>query len=369
VRRGLYVHIPFCVHKCAYCDFYSLPGRLASLGDYLRALYTEAEKYSGLAFQTLYLGGGTPSLLPARGIKTLLSELRSIFDLSSLAEATFEANPESLTAALLDSALSSGLNRVSVGVQSLSDSELKRVGRIHNAGQALQALEKAAQADFKNISADIILGLPGQDWNSLQTTLNKVVSLGLTHISAYCLAVEPHTPLASNLPPDLLSGDAQADLYEKAVELLAGAGFRHYEISNFARPGCQCLHNLNYWRGGEYLGLGPAAASHLDGRRFKNRPDLDAYLLNPAGQIEEVEELSAPAKAAEEAITRLRLLDEGLDITALAEKFGVTNIKSLLEKLDGLAAEGYLKQEGNCYRLSPEYALVSNPILAQLLGD
>jgi oxygen-independent coproporphyrinogen III oxidase len=369
VTRGLYVHIPFCIRKCAYCDFYSLPGRLASLEGYLKALQAEAEKYSGAAFQTLFLGGGTPSLLPAQGVQIILGNFRSIFDLSSLVEATFEANPESLTETLLDSALASGLNRISIGVQSLSDTELTRVGRIHTASQALQALKKAFQAGFQNISADVILGLPGQTWTSLQRTLVELVSLELPHISVYCLAVEPHTLLASAIPPDLPDGDAQADLYEKTVKLLAGADLQHYEISNFARPGYECLHNLNYWRGGEYLGLGPAAASHLEGRRFKNRPDLDAYLINPLSQIVEAEELPAPAKAAEEAITRLRLLEEGLDMTALAEKFGVSNIRSLLGKIDRLTAEGYLKHTGSRFCLAPEYALVSNPILSQLLGD
>ena len=335
----------------------------------MQALSIEAEKYSGTAFQTLYLGGGTPSLLQARGVKILLSELSSIFDLSHITEATFEANPESLTPALLESALSAGLNRISIGVQSLADCELERVGRIHNAEQALQALEKASKAGFKNISADVILGLPGQNWSSLQTTLSRLINLSLQHISVYCLSVEPHTPLASNLPADLPGEDAQANLFEMVIKLLAEAGFLHYEISNFARPGYECQHNLNYWRGGEYLGLGPAAASHLKGKRFKNHSDLEAYIINPTGQLEEVEELAAPDKAAEEVITRLRLLNEGLDIVALSEKFGTVNIKALSDKLDRLTQKGYIKHKGGRFRLAAEYALVSNSILFQLLGD
>jgi putative oxygen-independent coproporphyrinogen III oxidase len=366
---GLYVHIPFCVHKCDYCDFYSLPGRLNSLDDYIQALCIEAKQYSSMNFQTLYLGGGTPSLLRASGITILLNKLRAIFNLSHLSEATFEANPESVTADLLDVALSSGLNRISIGVQSLSDFELKRVGRIHNSSQALRALEIAVKAGFKNISADAILGLPGQGWISLHNTLGKLAGLGLQHISIYCLAVEPHTPLAAKLPPDLPDDDVQADLYEKAVEFLIEQGYRHYEISNFARPGYECLHNLNYWRGGEYLGLGPGAASHLGGRRFKNRSDLDDYLSNPVDQIEDVEELSATAKAAEEIIIRLRLMDEGADIEELAQKFGRLNTIQLSSRLDHIVIKGYIKRTGTRFYLAPEYALVSNSILSQLLGD
>jgi oxygen-independent coproporphyrinogen III oxidase len=198
-------------------------------------------------------------------------------------------------------------------------------------------------------------------------TLETLAAMGIEHLSAYCLSLEPRTPLAENPPANLPSEDGQATLYENAVELLERRGFSRYEISNFAIPGYDCQHNLNYWRGGQYLGLGPSAASHLKGLRFKNKADLDAYLQNPTGQIEEAEELAPSAKAAEEAILRLRLLQEGLDITALAEKFGDQNVLELASRLDRLVEAKSLFRNGSVYYLSPSSVLVSNRILSELV--
>jgi oxygen-independent coproporphyrinogen III oxidase len=367
--RGLYIHVPFCVSKCAYCDFYSLPQRLDSLDAYITSVLKEAEQYRGMAFGTLYLGGGTPSLLGAEGLRTLLSGIKQAFDLSTLSEATMEANPESINRPLLETALALGINRISIGVQSLCAAELQKVGRAHTAERAVLAIEEAQDAGFGNISADVILGLPGQDKDSLSITLETLTGLEVQHLSLYCLSIEPHTPLGRNLPPDLPSDDDQADLYEQASTLLVQRGFSHYEISNFALPGYECRHNLNYWEGGDYLGLGPAAASHLEGRRFKNKADLDAYLLDPVHQIAESEELGIEQKSVEEAILRLRLLQAGLDIGNLALKYGDENIIDLAMRLDGLVKEGLLNRNGAIYRLPPACVLVSNPILARLLGD
>jgi oxygen-independent coproporphyrinogen III oxidase len=366
---GLYVHIPFCVRKCAYCDFYSLPQRIQSIVPYIQSVLSEAQKYQGRNFQTLYLGGGTPSLLGSEGLTKLIVGMKRIFNLEELTEATLEANPESATPELLAAAINAGINRISIGVQSLSDIELGKVGRIHSAAQAIQAVEQAQKSGFNNISADLILGLPGQDWQSLMVNLETLIGIGVQHLSMYCLSIEPHTPLALYLPADLPSDDQQAELYDSAVELFKMRSFEHYEISNFAMPGYECRHNLNYWRGGEYLGLGPAAASHLDGRRFKNRADLDAYLQNPAGQVEEVEELGPVEKAGEEAILRLRLLQEGLDINEMAAKFGDENVIGLAGRLNKLVTEKTLLRNGPNYRLHPACALVANQILTNVLGD
>ncbi len=367
--RGLYVHIPFCVSKCSYCDFYSLPNRLDTLNAYLDALLIEAAQYGKLRFETLFIGGGTPSLLGAQGLRKLMSGLSGLFLISKQAEATIEANPESISKDLLQTALVCGLNRLSIGVQSLSDTELLKVGRVHNAAQAVQAIELAQKEGFENISADVILGLPGQNWQSLMTTLECLIGWNLQHISMYCLAVEPHTPLAANPPSDLPSDDEQAELYELAVSLLEQRGFKHYEISNFALPGYECKHNLNYWRGGEYLGLGPAAASHYKGCRYKTRADLEAYLDDPCGQKDELEKLKKPEKAAEEAILRLRLLQEGLDLAVLIQKYGDKNVIALAARLNKSSVQGRLRRDGSVYRLNSQDALVSNSILAELVGD
>jgi oxygen-independent coproporphyrinogen-3 oxidase len=370
-ERGLYLHIPFCVSKCKYCDFYSLPQSSPghSLDSYIEAVFSEAEKYRGLSFSTVYLGGGTPSLLKAGGLRKLMEGLRRIFDLTGVLEATIEANPESVTLELLESALTCGINRLSLGVQSLCDVELTSVGRIHSASQAVQVIDLARESGFENISADIILGLPGQDWQSLMISLETLIGLDIRHISAYCLSIEPHTPLALNPPPDLPSDDEQAEFYNSASALLVKRGFIHYEISNFAVPGYECRHNLNYWHSGEYLGLGPAAASHLDSKRFKNKANLDSYLLDPIGQVDEIEELSEHEKAAEEAILRLRLLQEGLDVDHLARKYGDENIIGLVSRLNQLVKERLLNRNGANYRMPPACALVSNSILSRVLGD
>jgi oxygen-independent coproporphyrinogen III oxidase len=367
--QGLYVHIPFCVSKCSYCDFYSLPQRLDSLNPYLDAVLNEAGRYNDLDFQTLYLGGGTPSLLGPEGLKYLFGGLKQILNLSQLKEASMEANPESVSTSLLEAARSVGINRISIGVQSLSDPELRNVGRIHSANQAIRALDLASKAGFTNISADVILGLPGQDSQSLMVTLETLAAMDIQHLSVYCLSIEPHTPLALKPVAGIPSEDGQADLYEQTVTLLEKRGFVHYEISNFALEGFECLHNLNYWRGGEYLGLGPAAASHLKGSRFKNKADLDAYLINPQNQLEEIEKLEAGEKAAEEAILRLRLLQEGLNTDDLTKKFGQQNTGELIERLNNLADKDLLIRDNVNYRLEPTCALVSNPILARVLGD
>lgn len=367
--RGLYIHIPFCVKKCAYCDFYSLPGCTHLINSYIDAAFQEALRYKDMRFATLYIGGGTPSLLGVEGMAKLMNGLGDLFDLSHVIEATVEVNPDSATTEFLFTARQCGLNRVSIGVQSLSDAELKAVGRIHNAAQAVSAIENAKKAGFAEISADAIAGLPVQTWESLKMTLEKLVSLEIAHLSLYCLSLEPGTPLAENPPEELPSDDEQAELFAMASELLVTNGFEHYEISNFARPGHESKHNLNYWRGGEYLGLGPSAASHLAGKRFKNPADLCAYLANPGGRVEDEESLDARDKAAEEAMLRLRLLDEGLDITQLGNKFGEANTKALEGRLRKLASEGLLLNQGTRYRLPPRYVLTCNPILVKVIGE
>ena len=425
--RGLYVHVPFCVSKCAYCDFYSLANRLDLIRPYVYAVLAEAQTRAGMSFDTLYLGGGTPSLLGLGNLRRLIRGLRSVFDLSALTEATIEVNPESASEELLRSAIDLGFTRVSVGVQSLSDRELRSVGRVHTAVQAVEAVSRVVGMGFRDVSADVIVGLPGQtldrvsgdvqtvpfpclelepfkrvqgeipaeglgvspnsqispqDWGLrglkeasdavskglLRRTLERLISLGVNHLSVYCLSLEHGTLLALNPPDDLPSDDEQADLFGEARSVLGERGFVHYEISNFCLPGRECQHNLNYWRGGEYLGLGPAAASHLGGRRWKNLADLPAYLSSPSGVIEEAEELGLKEKAAEEAMLRLRLLAEGLAADEMVRRFGEDETRGLLARLNGLAAEGLVTYGGARYRLARSKVLTSNVIFGRILG-
>jgi oxygen-independent coproporphyrinogen-3 oxidase len=290
-------------------------------------------------------------------------------DRIALLESTIELNPESASKEFLQTVKNLGFTRLSFGVQSLNDNELRSVGRIHTSQQAVDAIKLAQTLNFHSISADLMIGLPGQTWTSLRNSLKTLVGLGIQHLSVYLLSLETGTPLADNPPADLPSDDTQAELYEKTRAFLIKKGFNHYEISNFALPGFECLHNLNYWRGGEYLGLGPAAASHLDGKRWKNKPDLDAYLLNPTGQTEYVEELAAKPKAAEEAMLRLRLLQEGLNTDDLTAKFGPANTSDIIGRLDKMAEEGLLIKTGHTCTLSPSRILTSNSIFARVLDS
>jgi len=433
--NGLYVHVPFCVSKCAYCDFYSLANRLDLVDPYVDAILTEAQAHAGLSFETLYLGGGTPSLLGAASLRRLVEGLKNAFDLSPIVEATIEVNPESASEDLLRTAMDLGFGRVSVGVQSLSDHELRSAGRVHTASQAVEAVSRAVGMGFKDVSADVIVGLPGQTLNGasdpplnpgclkrvqgqvpaeglvvdspqdegcppipksppkiedppqeewgprglkaspatgsvgpLTRTLERLVSLGVNHLSVYCLSLEHGTPLAMNPPDDMPSDDEQAGLFEEARCVLEERGFIHYEISNFCLPGRECRHNLNYWRGGEYLGLGPAAASHLGGRRWKNRADLPAYLRGPSGVVDEVEELGLKEKAAEEAMLRLRLLVEGLAADEMVRRFMEDGTQELFSRLNGLVSQGLLTCDASVYRLARSQVLLSNPIFSKVLG-
>lgn len=366
--KGLYVHVPFCVRKCAYCDFYSLPAPDDLMDAYIDAALRESRASSGMVFDTLYLGGGTPSRLGAERLTRLIHGLRQNLNLAGLVEATIEANPESATVELLQTAKDLGINRASIGVQSLADSELKSVGRIHDAAQAIEAVERAVSLGF-GVSADLIIGLPGQAWRTLRDSIKTLVKLGVQHLSMYCLSLEENTPLAASPPEDLPDDDKQAELFELASRLAVENGFAHYEISNFAMPGCECQHNLNYWRGGEYLGLGPGAASHLNGKRFRNRPDLAAYLKEPCGVTEDVDELDIEAKAAEEAMLRLRLLIEGVNADELAGRFGHEALRGLKGRLSQMVASGWLIIDRGSYRLAHDRVLTSNPVFAKVLRD
>jgi oxygen-independent coproporphyrinogen III oxidase len=365
---GLYVHIPFCVRKCHYCDFYSVPGKTWLLDGYLDALLVEAGKHRKMEVETLYIGGGTPSILGPKRLETLIKGLSQCLDLGHLREASIEVNPESADADFLSMALSLGINRLSIGVQSLNDSELKKAGRIHNACMAIDAIDTAARCGFINISADIIIGLPGQTPDSLAATLTQLEARRLTHLSAYCLSVEENTPFAISPPQDLVENDNQAVLFEEVVRYLRGHGFKHYEISNFSLPGKECLHNLNYWRGGEYVGLGPAAASHINGRRLKNASCLERYLENPLTIDVEEEELGPAAKMAEEAMLRLRLLEEGLDLKKLERRYACVDVGGLKSRLDGMIGERMLVKAGDKYMLSSDGVLTSNQVFVNVLN-
>ena len=282
---GIYVHIPFCKSKCEYCDFYSLGGSrdrrttdqyLQALADHIRETGRLAPDYT---VDTVYFGGGTPSFFGAENLEKILDELQKRFHFGADPEITLEANPDSVTPQGLKRLVRAGFNRISIGVQSDQDDMLKRLGRPHTYEQARMAVVRAREAGFANLSLDLMFGLPNQTLTGWRDTLENVLRLKPEHMSCYALKVEPNTPLweyrdCANLPND----DVQADMYLAASEILQDHGYEHYEISNFAKPGYECRHNIGYWKRVDYLGVGLGASSLIDNVRYSNTRDLYTYL-------------------------------------------------------------------------------------------
>ena len=373
---GIYIHIPFCRSKCQYCDFYSLGGsRDRRLVDnYLQALADHMKETAAVApeyiVDTVYFGGGTPSFFGEDNLRRIFAELQHRFTLDKKAEITFEANPDSVSDPLLKKLHAEGFNRISLGVQNDDDEMLKKLGRPHSYEQARQAVQKARNAGFDNLSVDLMFGLPSQTLSQWEKTVERVLLLRPEHISCYALKVEEHTPLweykdCANLPDD----DAQADMYLRAVELLRDAGYRQYEISNFAKPGYECRHNLKYWLGDEYLGFGPAAASDFAGKRFTNKPDIHNYIQGILEKnvpiLSECETLPLRDRAGEYLMLRLRTA-KGIRAEEY-EKTYLMPFQPLLRILEKLEQEGLFQQNGERWVLTPKGFLLSNQIIGALL--
>ncbi len=366
---GLYLHIPFCRSKCAYCDFYSLPGNPELMDRYLLALLQEVAQWGqraeGYMVDTLYIGGGTPSWFGAERLSALLEGIRSHFSLLPDCEITTEANPDSVTPQALAQLRSMGVNRLSLGVQSTAEAELKIAGRPHSFPQAVQAVAWAREAGFRNISLDLIYGLPGQSMESWQNSVAQLLELAPEHLSCYGLKVEPGTPFWKNrhsLPfPD---EDAQADAYLWLCQRLEQAGFVQYEISNFCRPGYASRHNLKYWHMEEYLGLGPGAHSDFQGARFGYARDLQGYLQGTC-PLSEHTVLSPQDRLEEYLLLGLRLA-EGITAQGF-HHHGGKGWSRLLPRLQQLQAHGLLQEQAGHWHCTPHGFLVSNGIIVQLL--
>ena len=372
---GIYIHVPFCRSKCQYCDFYSLTTKDDKLMDsYLDAMTRHIKEAGSLAphhkVDTIYFGGGTPSFFGADGMATLLTAIRRSFDVASDAEITFEANPDSVSDRLLRRLRAEGFNRVSLGVQSDDDEILQKIGRPHNFAQAVTAVERIRKAGYRNLSLDLMYGLPGQTLEGWERTLRRITALGPEHISCYGLKVEERTPLYQykdlcNLPDD----DAQADMYLAAVNALKAKGYRQYEISNFAKKGLVSKHNMKYWTGGEYLGFGPDASSDFGGKRFTMVRDLLAYIdgIKTGGRVlSELHEIPARERAGEFLMTRLRTTD-GIDPQEYEQKY-LLPFQPLEDALQRCAQHRLAAKSSNgSWHLTPEGFLVSNSIISDLL--
>ena len=277
---GVYVHTPFCKKKCNYCAFYSKTGREKDFSKYAKCVAKEALTYEKQDIDTIYFGGGTPSLLGAENISQMLRGIKSAFNVCDNAEITLEANPKTVTEQELCALFSEGVNRISFGFQSFIDEELSALGRIHSAKDGEDAVKMAKNAGFENISGDIMTAIPNQTMESLDITIDKMLSLGLTHISAYSLTIEEGTPFEkSKNTLSLPDEDTERKMYRHLAKRLKAANFEHYEISNFAKDSKRSRHNTKYWQNEPYIGLGAGAHSYFCGERYQNAEDIDAYLI------------------------------------------------------------------------------------------
>ena len=365
---GLYIHIPYCRSKCRYCDFYSTPCPDGVPEAYIDALCREMDRFSPcgstpLRPDTLYFGGGTPSLLtPAQAARLIRAA-----GPAPGAEITLEANPETVTPERLAAFRRAGVNRLSLGIQTARDDSLARLGRRHTAAQSRRALGMAVQAGFTDISGDLMLALPAYTMAELDETIALLAESGCTHICGYLLKIEPGTPFAAQAASlELPDEDAAADRYLAACAELASAGYRQYEISNFALPGFESRHNRKYWEGAPYLGVGPSAHSFLGGRRFFYPRSLPAFLRGEPPVLENSRDGAlADGSPAEYLMLRLRLT-EGLTEEAYRTRFGAPIPLLWRERAAALPRSHILCDEAGI-RLTREGFLVSNVLIGRLL--
>lgn len=368
---GLYVHVPFCFHKCHYCDFYSIVDDRDRQGAFVRRLSDELAWWCDreeLRPATIFVGGGTPTLLSAEGWHRLLGALGDHGVLQNVAEFTVEANPETLTPALLKVLTGGGVNRMSIGAQSFDPVLLKALERWHDPASVARAVALARDAELTNINLDLIIAIPGQSEGQLHHDLDAAVALRPRHLSCYSLTFEPGTPLEQRRRLgriDPADEETQRRFYEQVMARLAAEGFEHYEISNWSRPGRRCEHNLLYWRNGPWLGLGPSAASHRAGRRWKNAPHLGRYLasVGPA-PVSEEETLTPDGRIGEQFMLGLRLT-EGVEWSWVQRHAPPADRRR--GEIDRLLALGMLQRSATHLRLSDEGRLLADSVLAALL--
>ena len=379
-RLGLYVHVPFCKSKCAYCDFNSsVPQSAEIMSRYVSAVISHMESYKYVIREyevdSVFIGGGTPTALPKAELARLVRAIKKIFPLVKGAEFTVEANPATVTLASLKQLHRLGVNRISFGMQSADNNELKALSRAHTRQDFLESYRLAREAKFDNINIDVMFGIPYQTYDSLMKTLAFVTRLAPEHISLYNLKIEPGTPFHNNMKViKEVCADEEMEyaMYTSAIEYLASCGYYQYEISNFARRGCACAHNLKYWNCEEYLGFGVSAHSYFNGNRFSFIPDIKKYIpaiedMNSNIEItDETEQLESRERMGEYIMLRFRLTD-GLDPVDFSRKFGASFEDMYGVKIRKYLKNGFMIHENGRYSLTPAGMFVSNYILSDIL--
>ncbi len=390
---SFYIHIPFCTHRCAYCDFNTYAGQESSIARYVEALCREIEFIGSAAYDrndkpaklhTIFFGGGTPSLLSPDQYAVVLATIQAVFDVVENAELTTEANPGTVSLDALLRVHEAGLNRISFGVQSANSEELRMLERTHTFLDVIEAVAAARKAGFENLNLDLIYGLPEQSLSTWERTLQRVLALHPEHISAYALSLEHGTPFgrwsARGLLP-LPDPDLAADMYELAGEMLKAHGYRQYEISNWAKPGRECLHNLQYWRGLPYLAAGAGAHGYADGYRYSNVLRIQTYierLLDQDFQRSAWDFPMTPATVnfhrqtldddmSEFMLTGLRLTEEGIPASVFQERFGLEVSKRYSKEIFDLRQLALLEWSGQNLRLTHHARLLGNRVFTRFV--
>ncbi|MEK6760256.1 MAG: radical SAM family heme chaperone HemW [Deltaproteobacteria bacterium] len=382
---GVYVHCPFCVSKCPYCDFRSVVDRSIPEARYIRCLEAElaaiVEKeglhLQGRPLESIYLGGGTPSLFSPEAVASIINPIKKTFSPMEGVEVTLEVNPESAERSRLEAFRRAGVNRLSIGIQSLDNAVLAALGRSHTAVHGREAFNSARAAGFDNVGVDLIYGIPGQSLDVWLETVRRVVEMRPEHISAYCLTIEESTPFypiystaegKGRLPGE----DAEIEMYAGLLRILKDAGYSQYEISNFAKPGFEAVHNSRYWLGKDYIGLGSSAHSYLYypgwGRRWWNEPSPYAYMDKVEGQgaaLSGSEELTRGEALHEAVVLGLRMLGRGVDAVAFKKRFGIYP-REALTGCDELVGRNLVRFTGEDMCLTDEGALLSNEVFLRV---
>ena len=372
---GVYIHVPFCVSKCGYCDFYSVAKDDTLAKTYVKALLRQFKEYhdllGGLVADTVYVGGGTPSCIDTKLMKKIMSMLRRSIKVDKHAEITIEVNPATVDYQSLRAYRSMGFNRVSIGAQSFYDNELAALTRIHKAADIVKAVNDARTAKFENINLDLMFGIPEQTLDTFEISINEAIKLAVEHISIYGLKVEKDTPfdIIPGIKELVADDDLQCDMYLSACERLQGSAYNQYEISNFSKDGRNCMHNMKYWHGNEYIGFGPAAHSFINNRRFGHVREIYDYnaglLRNKNDIVEESEVLTTSGRYSEYIMLRLRLTG-GIDLELIRKGFGIPTegIEEILMKYE---YTGHALKMGTKWRLTPKGFLISNKIISDIL--
>lgn len=368
--KAAYVHIPFCSHICYYCDFAKVLMTGQPVEAYIDELLKEYDSYGISNLQTLYIGGGTPSVLPADQLEKLLTHLTKNLDLEELEEFTVEANPSDLTDEVLTVLAQSPVNRISLGVQSFDDKLLKKIGRTHTEAQVYSSIERLRAAGFENITIDLIYGLPNQTMEMVERDVQKFLELDLPHVALYSLILEDHTVFMNRQRRGRLrlpSDDRNADMYEYIIETLTAKGYSHYEVSNFGKIGYESKHNMTYWDNAEYYGVGAGASGYLEGIRYKNHGPVHHYLREENKRVNE-EVLTRKQRIEEEMFLGLRKKN-GVSIERFHKKFGQTLEEIYGTIIEELTLQKMLFEADGRIRMTEKGFKLGNEVFERFLLD